>query len=80
MVVGGNHERQMALRLEPKEEIPDDLARLRIQVAGGLVGEDQPWPADERAGDRDTLLLTSGQLPGPVPLPVAEPDLVQRRG
>ena len=41
----------------------EDLrARLRVEVAGRLVGEDDRRPADERAGDRDALALAAGEL------------------
>ena len=38
------------------------LRRRRVEVAGRLVGEDQPGAAGERAGDRDALLLAAGEL------------------
>ena len=37
-----------------------------VEVAGGLVGQQQRRLADQRPGDRDPLLLTAGQLAGPV--------------
>src|SRR6266511_1395916 len=39
VIVGSDDEGQVPLRLEPQEEIPDDLARLGIEIARGLVGE-----------------------------------------
>src|SRR3972149_4136633 len=50
LVVGGDHERQPALRLEPQEEVEDHLAGLGVQVAGGLVGQHEPRPVAHRAG------------------------------
>src|SRR4051794_26248697 len=37
-----------------------------VQVSGRLVGEDDVRPTGQRAGDGDALLLTAGQLGGPV--------------
>ena len=34
----------------------------RVEVAGRLVGEHDRRPRDERAGDRDALLLAAGEL------------------
>ena len=36
----------------------------RVDVAGGLVGQQDHRPVDERAGHRDPLLLAAGQLVG----------------
>ena len=36
--------------------------RLRVEVAGRLVGEDQLGPGHHRPGGRDPLLLATGQL------------------
>src|SRR5438876_7924214 len=38
-IVRGDQEGEPALRLQSQEEIVDDLARLRIEIAGRLVGE-----------------------------------------
>ena len=60
----------------------DDLAQEREHVAPGapversgrLVGEHDLGPGDERAGDRDALLLAAGELRGTVAQAVLEPD------
>ena len=52
--------------------------RHRVEVAGRLVGQDQRRLGDQRPRHRDPLLLTAGQLAGPVLDPVAEADPVQR--
>ena len=51
-----------------------------VEVAGGLVGEDDRRPAGQRPGHRDPLLLTAGELVGPVVEPVAEADRLDDRG
>jgi len=37
----------------------DDRARLGVEIAGRLVGEDQRRVVDERARDREALLLAA---------------------
>src|SRR6202023_968605 len=49
-----------------------------VEVAGRLVGEDQVRIGDQRAGDGDALLLSSGELHGPVVDAVAKANLVER--
>ena len=60
-------------------EAEDLGAGARVEVAGGLVGEDDPGPRGERAGDGDALLLAAGELRRAVAEPVAEPDGVDDR-
>ena len=51
---------------------------VRVEVARGLVGQDHRRLGDERARDRDALLLSAGQLARPVVEAVAEPDAGER--
>ena len=51
---------------------------LRVEVAGGLVGEHDARLGDERARDRDALLLSARQLVGHVAEPLAEPHALER--
>ena len=53
-------------------------ARGRVEVAGRLVGEDDGGAGDERAGDRDALLLAAGELGGPVRGAVGEADHLEQ--
>src|ERR1700722_13650636 len=46
-----------------------------VQVAGGLIGEDEVRPVDQRAGTRNALLLAAGKLTGTVLEPVADTEL-----
>ena len=50
--------------VDAQEELEDLPADQRVQVAGRLVGDDDPRVVDERAGDRGPLLLAAGQLLG----------------
>ena len=38
------------------------MAGVRVEVSGRLVGQQDQRPVDERAGDRDPLLLATGEL------------------
>ena len=61
VVVGGHHHGG-AGPVDPLEQQHDVLAGVRVEVAGRLVGQQHQRPVDERAGDRDPLLLAAGQL------------------
>src|SRR6202042_1459974 len=49
----------VAEALEDRQHLP---GRCRVEIARGLVGEDQRWVGHQRAGDRHTLLLAARQL------------------
>src|SRR5579885_11638 len=72
-------EKRDAVLGDERAEEPDDLpAGLAVEVAGGLVGEDEPWPEDERPRDRDPLLLAAGELVGTVIRAIGEAHLGER--
>ena len=48
--------------LEALEQRPELPARLRIEPGRRLVEEQQVGAADQRAGDREALLLSAGEL------------------
>ena len=75
-LVGDQHDRA-ALRVQLVEQRQRVLGGDRVEVAGRLVGQDQRRVGDQRPGDRDPLLLTAGQLTGPVLDPVGQPDPVE---
>src|SRR5208283_4462314 len=65
-VVRGD-QRGDAFGLHHDPQQPHDLlGGLRVELAGGLVCEQQVRAAGQRAGDRDPLLLAAGQLAGPL--------------
>jgi hypothetical protein len=70
----GDHDDGLAGVVEPAQHVHDLLAGGGVEVAGGLVGEDDVRVVDQRSGDRHPLLLTAGELIGPVVQPVGEPD------
>ena len=76
-VVGGDDQGGTVLRVQAEQQVDDLFADVRIEVPGGLVGQQQAWLHDQGAGDRDSLLLAAGQLGGQGASPVTEPDGVQ---
>ena len=75
--VVGDHDDGLAEVVDDVAQEGEDLAAgPRVERAGRLVGEDDLGPRDERAGDRDALLLAARELGGPVAQAVAEPDAV----
>ena len=79
VVVRGDDHRRAVLGGEPGEQVDHVGARLRVEVAGRLVGEDHPRLDDERARDRDALLLAAGELARQVAGAVGEADLGEQR-
>src|SRR5262245_42390608 len=64
----------LALVVQALEDAHDLLRGAGIQVAGRLVGQDQLRVVDERAGDRDALLLSARELARVVVPAVREAD------
>jgi hypothetical protein len=64
--VGDHHDGLSHLAHRGAEERQDRGAAARVQVAGGLVGEDDVRPARQAPGAGDPLLLAAGQLGRPV--------------
>ena len=61
-----------------KEQLEDLFTRKGVQIAGGLVREDDLGAADEGARERDALVLAAGELGGQVVQAVGEADLFQQ--
>src|SRR5439155_14582643 len=73
-----DHHGRLPARLDRVAEQLEDLAaRLRVEVARRLVGEDDGGLRNQGAGDRDALLLTAGQLRGAVLTPVLQTDVLE---
>ena len=74
--VMGDHDGRLAVgRHRVAQQVEDLAARRRVEVARRLVGEHDGRPRDERARDRDSLLLAAGELGRPVRETLREPDL-----
>ena len=61
LVVGDHHDRR-ALVVQGVEELQHRPARRRVEVAGRLVGEQDPRSVHERPGHGDPLALAARQL------------------
>ena len=80
VVVGNHHYGCAVIDRGLLEQIDDVHCRILVESRGRLVGEDQPWPIDESAADRDPLALAARQEPRLVVDAVAEPQPLQDPG
>ena len=65
--MGDQDQRRLMLPLEVKQQVHDHGPGGAVQVAGRFIGEQQGGVGDERPGQRDPLLLPTGQFAGEVP-------------
>src|SRR6266536_4608200 len=79
LVVGG-HDHGGAGPVDALEQLHDVLGGGRVQVPGGLVAEHQQGAVDERARDRDPLLLAAGELVGEAVGLVVQADQLEHLG
>ena len=77
-VVGDHHDRLVELVDGLAKEVEHLGAGAGVEVAGRLVGEDDRRARDERARDRDALLLAARELGGPMRAAVVEADGVDQ--
>ena len=73
-VMGDHHDRVPVLVDDLAQQREHAAPGLRVQRSGRLVGEHHLGPGDERPGDRDALLLASGELGGTVAQALLQPD------
>ena len=71
-VMGDDDQGDALLTVESQQQFDDVLCSLAIEVAGGLVGEQQLWLTDEGAGNGHSLALAPGELCRAVVQPFAE--------
>ena len=67
-------------RLSARSSAEHFLGRLAVEVAGGLVADQQRRVGDDRARDRDALLLAARELGRLVARAVGQADQLQRDG
>ena len=65
---------------ELADQLVDDGCVLRVELAGRLVGEQEPRAVGERGAERDPLLLAAGELVRVGVEPVFETDLAEQLG
>src|SRR5205807_8232739 len=73
------HQRAATFTIEREQQRDDRPARRRIEIAGGLVREEEPRLTRDRARERDALLLAARELHGIVVPARAEADGVEQR-
>ena len=71
-IVADEEGRRSLLADEFRDERENAARRLGVELAGGLVGDEEPRPMSERRAHRDSLLLPTGQLVRSCGEPVAE--------
>src|SRR4051794_7597429 len=59
LAVVGDHQDRGAAAVDAVEELHDPDRGVRVEVAGRLVADEERRVVDERARDRDTLLLAT---------------------
>src|SRR5690606_39462043 len=79
-VVGDDDEGGAGLVVELVQEVLHAEARVVVEVARRLVGEEDGGAADEGARDGDALLLAARELARVVVEPVAEADAAEQFG
>jgi len=72
--VGDDDQSGVGGGLAREEEVDDRRPGRAVEIAGGLVGEDDLRTRCDGTGDGDALLLAAGELGGIVAEPVAEAD------
>ena len=77
-IVRGEHDRPPS-GMGAHHELHDPLCRLLVQVAGWLVGEEQPRLVDEGARERHSLLLSTRQGARVATHQILQPEITQQR-
>ena len=72
--VGYHDHRDALLAIELADDLHDLVRGARIEVAGRLVGKQYSGMVDQRAGQRDALLLPAGELTGRVARALGQAD------
>ena len=75
IVRGDEHGR--SARVDLAEQVHDVERQIGVEVAGGLVGQHERRIVDQRARDRNALLLAARELERKRVHPVLQPDPLQ---
>ena len=78
-IVRDQQQRAAALAIEAQQEIDDRGAGDRVEVPGGLIGEENTGRPRDGPRERHALLLAAGELHGIVMAARGKPDLVEQR-
>src|ERR1041385_6745582 len=79
-LVVSDHADRRSVGVELTEKLHDGVAVLGVQVSSGLIGEEDQRISCDRAGHRDALLLTTGELAGQVASAMRHPHTLERIG
>ncbi len=79
-IVGGDDGRQSRSTDKLRERIEHMVGRMRIEIAGRLVGQQDTRRIGDRTGNRHTLLLTARQFRRPMIQPRLEAEISQQFG
>src|SRR5690348_1418293 len=75
-----DHENGVAFAMQFAEEADDGLLVGLVEIAGGLVGENQLGVINQSAGEGDALLFASRKLAGKMSEALGESDAAKRLG
>lgn len=75
--MGDENERRGKAIVECKQQIRNPGGRALVEIAGWLVGEQHRRSRAVRAGDRNALLFSAGQLAGKMAQTIAEAHFVE---
>src|SRR5262249_22629844 len=78
LVLRDEHERGAVIADMRLKDLHDSGSVLAVEVAGRLIGKQQPRAIDKGAGDGNTLLLAAGQLAGQVFQAMPQADRIER--
>src|ERR1039458_9172622 len=76
-IVRHQHAGELMLAVQLLDQRKDRLGGFSVEIAGGLVGQQQLGISDEGAGEADALLLAAAQLAGAMVGTSGEADLVE---
>jgi len=78
LIVRHEHQGGPAPPVQRQQELDDLLAGRGVEIAGGLVGQEQAGVERDRAGERDALLLAARELDRIVMRAAAKPDVAEQ--
>ncbi len=76
-VVADDDGRRALLTRELRQQAVDDHRARGVELAGGLVGDQEPRPVGEGSAQRDALLFAAGQLAGQRSRAVVQTDALE---
>jgi hypothetical protein len=77
-LVGDQHDGDSFVFVQSLKGLHDLGASPAVEIAGGLIRQDQAGVIDQGARDGDPLLLSARELSGLMAAPIGEPDRLQR--